>query len=186
MVLWHPTCRNLTFNRWGASTTRQWSSSRTAGKSGTASTSPTTILPQRSSARVVKSRGELPPRNTPRANGAAVALNRWGVRDGELTSLADRPNQYLLGALVLKLETSCCTRALPHLGHFGGRFFRRSCSLIGRLTSKCLPTRLALELVDSHVFPPPTSAHDPQRSRRQAPRPRKALGRATSLYQSDA
>ena len=26
------------------------------------------------------------------------------------------PTQYLLGALVLKLETSCCTWDLPHLG----------------------------------------------------------------------
>ncbi len=54
----------------------------------------------------------------------------------------DGPTQYLLGALVLKLETSCSTRDLPHLGHFGGRFFRRSCSLIGTLTSKCLPHAL--------------------------------------------
>src|SRR6266568_6908425 len=57
-------------------------------------------------------------------------------------SVADGPTQYLLGALVLKLETSCCTRDLPHLGHFGGRFFKRSCSLIGTLTSKCLPHAL--------------------------------------------
>ena len=55
------------------------------------------------------------------------------------TAAADGPTQYLLGALVLKVETSCCTRDLPHLGHFGGRFFRRSCSLIGTRTSKCLP-----------------------------------------------
>jgi hypothetical protein len=78
----------------------------------------------------------------------------------ELTSLADGPNQYLLGAWVLKLEISCCTRALPHLRHFGGRFFRRSCSLIGTLTSKYLPHALHSNLVDSHVFPPPTSTHD--------------------------
>jgi hypothetical protein len=54
-------------------------------------------------------------------------------------SLADGPTQYLLGALVLKLDASCSTLDLPHLGHFGGRVFRPSCSLIGTLTSKCLP-----------------------------------------------
>ena len=42
------------------------------------------------------------------------------VRAIELTSLADGPTQYLLGALVLKLETSCCTRVLPVLGRCGG------------------------------------------------------------------
>ncbi len=65
-----------------------------------------------------------------------------------LETSAERPllysgiTQYLLGALVLKFETSCCTRDLPHSGHVGGRFFNRSCSLIGTLTSKCLPQAL--------------------------------------------
>src|ERR1700682_3966281 len=56
--------------------------------------------------------------------------------------LAEGSTQYLLGALVEKVETSCCTRDLPHLGHFGGRFFRRSCSLIGTRYSNCLPHAL--------------------------------------------
>jgi hypothetical protein len=41
------------------------------------------------------------------------------IRAGGMTmslSFAAGPTQYLLGALVLKLETSCCTRDLPHLG----------------------------------------------------------------------
>ena len=76
------------FNKRGASTTPQ-RSSRTARQSGPASTSPTPTLHQRSSARVVKSRGELPPRNTPSPVDAAG--EKMASSTSSLVSLALRP-----------------------------------------------------------------------------------------------
>jgi len=57
-------------------------------------------------------------------------------------ALLEPPAQYLLGALVLKIETNCRTSVLSHLGQAGGCCFKRSCSLIGTLTSKRLPQPL--------------------------------------------
>ncbi len=152
MGLWVSTCRRLTFNKQGASTTRRSSSSRTASVSGTASTSPTRTRPQRSSARVVKSRGEPAPRNTPRPKDAAgdgsveegrpaAALPRWPTASPGQRGRFARPRsaQYLLGALQLKVEASCWLLRLPHFGQAGGRFFRRACSVIAMLISKRLP-----------------------------------------------
>src|SRR6266849_6956201 len=151
MGLWLPTCRRLTFNKRGASTTQQWSRRRTARESGTASTLRTPTRPQRSSARVVKWRGALP-RNTPSPNDAAGDGNIEGTsrqqpgRGGRpphqvsvAASLSAESAQYLLGALQLKLEASCWVLRLPHSGQAGGRFFRRSCSVIAMLISKRLP-----------------------------------------------
>src|SRR5712691_8282875 len=76
---------------------------------------------------------------------SSLLVSRLNARPRNVSRAApssERASQYLLGALVLKFETSCCTRDLPHSGHFGGRFFSRSCSLIGTLTSKCLPHAL--------------------------------------------
>src|SRR5712691_260519 len=147
-----PNCRRLTFNKRGALTSPQWSSNRTARESGTASTSPTPTRPQRSSARVVKWRGALPPRNTPSPNFPAGDGNvkqgrpeatwpRWPTASpGQRGRFTERRSaQYLLGALQLKVEASCWVLRLPHFGQAGGRFFRRSCSVIATLISKRLP-----------------------------------------------
>src|SRR5713226_22400 len=114
------------FDKRGASTTRLSSSSRTARESGTASTSRIRTRPQRPSARVVKLRGELPPRNTPSPKDAAGDGSVEEGRPGQRGRFANRRSgQYLLGALQLKVEASCWVLRLPHFGHAGGRFFRR-------------------------------------------------------------
>ena len=60
-------------------------------------------------------------------------------RLGVAVSLSGESAQYLLGALQLKVEASCWVLRLPHFGHAGGRFFSRSCSVIGMLISKRIP-----------------------------------------------
>src|SRR6266851_1189725 len=141
MGLWLPTCRRLTFNKRGALTSPQWSSNRTARESGTASTSRTPTRPQRSTARVVKWRGELPQRNTRSPNFPA---GDGSVKQGRPAATWPRwptasPGQRGVSLTTLRTDLWAVFQAAV----LGDR----------HAYLEALTAGLALELVNSHVSP---------------------------------
>src|SRR5712691_2456198 len=165
-----PNCRRLTFNKRGALTSPQWSSNRTARESGTASTSPTPTRPQRSSARVVKWRGALPPRNTPSPNFPAGDGNvkqgrpeatwpRWPTASpGQRGRFTERRKRSVLArGLAAEARSELLSLALTTLRT--GRWPVFEAVVLGYRHAylEALTTGLALELVNSHGHPTSSS-----------------------------
>ncbi len=170
MGLWLRTCRRPTFNKRGAPTTRRSSSSRMASDSGTASTSPTRTRPQRSSARVVKWRGALPPRNT---RSPSFAAGDGSVRQGRLAATWPRwptacPGQrgrfterrkrsVLARSLAVEARSELLGLALTTLRTGRWPVFQAVVLGYRHAYLEALTTGLALELVNSHGHPTSSS-----------------------------